>query len=363
MISLLGINGIAMVRDLFALYVFVEVTAVATFILITLRRGHDALEGVWKYLVLSALASVLLLSSIALFLLSAGGITLAEVGTALGAPTAVTWIAVALFLAGLFIKGGLVPFHGWLPDAYTAASAPVSIFMAGVVTKASGIFALIRISQLALGNALPAREVFLVVGGVTAVAGAFLALGQSNMKRMLAYSSVSQIGYIVLALGGDPALGVVAAAFHFFNHAVSKSQLFANAAAIEQELGTLDMDRMGGIAARMPVTGATAAVASLSIAGLPPLAGFWSKLLIVLALWKAGQVGFAILAILTSLVTLAYFLSLQRRVFFGKTLPEWANVREARAGLLVPAAALALITVGVGLAFPLVLRVLLGGGA
>ena len=363
LVALVGINGIAMVRDLFALYVFIEVTAVATFILITLRRGHDALEGVWKYLVLSAVASVLLLSSIALFLLSAGGVTLAEVGTALGAPTAVTWIAVALFLAGLFIKGGLVPFHGWLPDAYTAASAPVSIFMAGVVTKASGIFALVRISQLALGNALPAREVFLVVGGVTAVAGAFLALGQSNMKRMLAYSSVSQIGYIVLALGGDPALGVVAAAFHFFNHAVSKSQLFANAAAIEQELGTLDMDRMGGIAARMPVTGATAAVGSLSIAGLPPLAGFWSKLLIVLALWKAGEVGFAILAILTSLVTLAYFLSLQRRVFFGKTLPEWANVREARAGLLVPAAALALITVGVGLVFPLVLRVLLGGGA
>ena len=363
LVALVGINGIAMVRDLFALYVFVEVTTVATFILITLRRGHDALEGVWKYLVLSAIASVLLLSSIALFLLSAGGVTLAEVGTALGDPTVVTWIAVALFLAGLFIKGGLVPFHGWLPDAYTAASAPVSIFMAGVVTKASGIFALVRISQLALGNALPAREVFLVVGGVTAVAGAFLALGQSNMKRMLAYSSVSQIGYIVLALGGDPALGVVAAAFHFFNHAVSKSQLFANAAAIEQELGTLDMDRMGGIAARMPVTGATAAVGSLSIAGLPPLAGFWSKLLIVLALWKAGEVGFAILAILTSLVTLAYFLSLQRRVFFGKTLPEWSSVREARAGLLVPAAALALITVGVGLVFPLVLRVLLGGGA
>ena len=144
-----------------------------------------------------------------------------------------------------------------------------------------------------------------MVGAVAAVGGAFLALGQTDMKRMLAYSSISQMGYIVMALGGEPALAVVAAGLHFFNHTVSKAQLFANAAAVETQLGTRDMDRMGGIAARMPVTGATSAVATLSIAGLPPLAGFWSKLLIVIALWNAGQRVFAVIAILTSLVTLA----------------------------------------------------------
>ena len=123
------------------------------------------------------------------------------------------------------------------------------------------------------------------------------------------------------------------------------------------------MDRMGGLGARMPVTAGTSAVATLSIAGLPPLAGFWSKLLIVIALWKAGQYAFAVIAILTSLVTLAYFLSLQRRVFFGKILPEWASVREAGPRLLAPALALSLITVAVGLGFPFVLPLLLGGGA
>ncbi len=122
------------------------------------------------------------------------------------------------------------------------------------------------------------------------------------------------------------------------------------------------MDKMGGIAARMPVTGGTTAVATLSIAGLPPLAGFWSKLLIVMALWNAKEYAFAAVAILTSLVTLAYFLSLQRRVFFGKTLPQWAEVREAGIGLLVPVVALALITVLLGLGFPFALHVLLGGG-
>jgi proton-translocating NADH-quinone oxidoreductase chain N len=376
LVALVGINGMAMVRDLFSLYVFVEVTAVATFILITASRNAAsrsaagsgaasmrAFEGAWKYILLSVVASVLMLTSIGFFLLSAGDITFDAVRTALGAPGSLTWVAVALFLCGLFVKGGLVPFHGWLADAYTAAPAAVSVFMAGIVTKASGVFALLRIASSIPGDALPGREILLVVGALTIVVGAFLALGQSNMKRMLAYSSVSQMGYIVLALGGDLRLGILAAGLHFFNHAISKSQLFANAAAIEEQLGTLNMDEMGGLGARMPVTAGTTAVATLSIAGLPPLAGFWSKLLIVLALWNAKEYAFAVVAILASLVTLAYFLSLQRRVFFGKTDPKWTHVREAAPGFLVPVVALALITVALGIGFPFALRVLLGGGA
>jgi multicomponent Na+:H+ antiporter subunit D len=257
----------------------------------------------------------------------------------------------------------MVPFHGWLADAYSEAPPAVSVFLAGIVTKASGIFALMRLAPAALSAAGPGRTILLVVGAVTAVGGAFLSLTQTDMKRMLAYSSISQMGYIVMALGGQPALAIAAAALHFFNHTVSKAQLFTNAAALEAQLGTRDMDRMGGIAARMPVTGGTAAVASLSVAGLPPLAGFWSKLLIVIALWKAGQVVFAVIAVLTSLVTLAYFLSLQRKVFFGTILPEWSEVREAGPGYLVPALALAAITVAIGLGFPFLLPILLGGGA
>ncbi len=368
LVALVGINGIAMVRDLFSLYVFVEVTAVATFILIAGRRmagaqGDRAFEGAWKYILLSVIASVFMLASIGFFMLSAGEITLDAAKAALETGTPLAWVAMALFLCGLFIKGGLVPFHGWVADAYTAAPAPVSVFMAGVVTKASGVFALLRIAQTALGGAAPGREILLVVGAATIVIGAFLALTQTNMKRMLAYSSVSQVGYIVLALGGDLTIGILAAGLHFFNHAISKSQLFANAAAIEKELGTLDMDEMGGIGSRMPVTAGTSAVATLSIAGLPPLAGFWSKLLIVLALWNAKEFAFAAVAVLASLVTLAYFLSLQRRVFFGKPLEKWAKVRETSPGLLLPAVALALVTVALGVGFPFALKVLLGGGA
>ncbi|MGA2642696.1 MAG: proton-conducting transporter membrane subunit, partial [Spirochaetia bacterium] len=299
LIALIGMNGIAMVRDLFSLYVFIEVTSVAAFILVALRDGGTALEGAWKYLLLSAVASVFMLLSVALFLLTAGGVTFDEAAAALAAPTPQVWIAAALFLCGLFVKSAMVPFHGWLADAYSEAPPAVSVYLAGIVTKASGIFALIRLAPAVLSAAGPGRMILLVVGAATAVGGAFLSLTQTDMKRMLAYSSVSQMGYIVMALGGQPALAIAAAALHFFNHTVSKAQLFTNAAAVEARLGTRDMDRMGGIAARMPVTGGTSAVATLSIAGLPPLAGFWSKLLIVIALWKGGQVVFAVIAVLT----------------------------------------------------------------
>jgi multicomponent Na+:H+ antiporter subunit D len=362
LIALIGINGIAMVRDLFTLYIFIEVTSVAAFIMVAVRDEGAALEGAWKYLILSAVASVLMLSGIGLLLMTTGGVSFDAASAALAAPTAEVWIATALFLCGLFVKSAMVPFHGWLADAYSEGPPAVSVFLAGIVTKASGIFALMRLAPAAMTGNGPGRMILLVVGAATAVGGAFLSLTQTDMKRMLAYSSISQMGYIVMALGGQPALALVAAAVHFFNHTVSKAQLFTNAAAVESQLGTRDMDRMGGIASRMPITGGTSAVATLSIAGLPPLAGFWSKLLIIIALWTAGQVVFAVIAVLTSLVTLAYFLSLQRKVFFGTILPEWSEVREAGAGYIVPALVLAGVTIAVGLGFPFLLPILLGGG-
>jgi multicomponent Na+:H+ antiporter subunit D len=173
---------------------------------------------------------------------------------------------------------------------------------------------------------------------------------------MLAYSSISQMGYIVLGLGCGTPLGIVGAVFHLFNHAIFKTLLFVNSAAIEQRTGTTDMNRMGGLGSRMPVTGVTSTIAALSTAGVPPLAGFWSKLIIVIALWQAHDYGFAGIAVLMSVVTLAYLLLMQRRIFFGKTSPEHAGVREAAAGVVVPELVLAALTVAVGLLFPWVLN-------
>jgi multicomponent Na+:H+ antiporter subunit D len=194
--------------------------------------------------------------------------------------------------------------------------------------------------------------VLLVVGLLSILVGAVVALAQKDFKRMLAYSSISQVGYIILGVGAGSALGFAGAVFHIFNHAVFKSLLFVNSAAVEQQTGTRDMDQLGGISAKMPITGFTSVLAMLSTAGIPPLSGFWSKLLIILAVWKAGHEGYAAAAILASLLTLAYFLSMQRRVFFGKPSAACNDLKEAGAFAVLPALMLAAITVGLGLAAP-----------
>jgi multicomponent Na+:H+ antiporter subunit D len=247
----------------------------------------------------------------------------------------------------------LVPFHGWLPGAYSAAPPAVSILLAGIITKVSGIYALIRLATSVLGPSPSINALLLVVGTISIVVGALAALGQSDLKSMLAYSSISQVGYIVLGLGCGTSLGIAGAIFHLFNHSIFKSLLFVNSAAVEEQLGTTDMNEMSGLGARMRVTNITSLIAFLSTAGVPPLAGFWSKLMIVAALWQSAHYGYALIAVLASVLTLAYLLVIQRRVFFGILAEKWSGIREAGLGITVPAVALAAITVGVGLAFPL----------
>lgn len=354
LLAVTGMNGIVLVRDLFGLYVFLEITAAASLVLIVIERGRAAFEGAFKYMVLSAVATALLLAGLALLLIVAGGTSFEEAAAGLRAArgSQLGLLAMALFLGGLAIKAGVAPFHGWLPDAYGAAPPAVSVLLAGIVTKTTGVYTLIRLVEAVFGFAEPVRRLLLVLGLLSVVLGALSALGQRDLKRMLAYSSISQVGYILLGLAAGPGLGAAAAVFHLFNHAVFKSLLFVNASAVERETGTRDLFRLGGLSARMPVTGTTSVIAMLSTAGLPPFAGFWSKLLVVVALWRAGHAGAAAVAVLASVLTLAYLLRMQRRVFFGPLPPALAGTSEASGWALAPALALAAVTVALGLAAP-----------
>ncbi len=360
LLTLAGMNGLVMVTDVFSLYVFIEIVAVASFILILTYKDKFALESAFKYIVLSIAATLFILLSIAIFLLISGNTSFASISNAIKNPqnNKVVMIAVCLFLCGAFTKGGLVPFHGWLPDAHSSAPSSVSILLSGIVIKVTGIYPLIRIMNMG-GGSEPVRQILMFIGATSIVVGALAALGQNDIKRMLAFSSVSQVGYIVLSIGTGTALGIAAAVFHIFNHAIFKSQLFANAAAVEKQAGTRDMDKLGGLASKMPVTGGTSIVAMLSISGIPPLSGFWSKLLIIIALWQGTHYTYAFIAVIASVITLAYFLSLQRRVFFGKLAQGLENIKEAKFGLILPALILALLTIFIGLFFPLIFNKLI----
>ncbi|NLG25513.1 MAG: NADH-quinone oxidoreductase subunit L, partial [Clostridiales bacterium] len=241
-----------------------------------------------------------------------------------------------------------------------SAPSPVSVVLAGVVIKVSGAYAAMRVFRDVFLNDAALGNVMLVLGLGSIVVGALGALGQRDYKRMLAFSSVSQIGYILMGAATGSAIGFLGAVLHFFNHATFKSLLFTGAAAILHKTGTRDMDRMGGLAQKMPVTGTGSVIALLSMAGVPPLSGFWSKLLVIIAVWRVS-VPLAAMALLASALTMGYFMVIQQKVFFGQPAEGMEDVTEDRSLAFVQVL-LSALNVIVGVAFPFLLIYLNGIG-
>ncbi|MDH4196179.1 MAG: proton-conducting transporter membrane subunit [Candidatus Aminicenantes bacterium] len=353
LVMVVGMNGLVLTSDLFNIYLFLEVGAISSYALVAYGLGHDELEASFKYLMLSVVASAFILISIAILYGTTGDLSLGGIARGLRALDNPGLIAVcaALFIAGFGLKAALIPFHAWLPDAHPSAPAPISAVLSGLLIKVSGVYALTRVFLNVFGLTPALSMVLLVLGTVSMVGAAFLALGQKDIKRMLAYSSISQVGYIIVGLGTGTPLGIAGGLFHLVNHALAKGLLFLNSGAIQNATGTRNLDEMGGLAKRMPVTAATNLIGSLSIAGVPPLNGFWSKLLIIIALVQAGHPIFALIAVLTSVLTLWYYLLIQRRAFFGQLNARWAAVKEAPFWMSASLILLAVLCVAIGIFF------------
>lgn len=325
-----GMNGVILAGDLFNLYVLMEIAAVASYALVAFGCERDELEASFKYSVLGTLASSFILIGVALVYGMAGTLNMAHIASRVSesgmGPS--LHIAMALFLCGFGLKAALVPFHAWLPDAHPSAPAPVSAMLSGVLIKAIGIYVLARLIYNVFGAGEGVLEVLRWLAVISMVAGGLLATGQTDMKRLFAYSSISQVGYIVLGLGLGTTLGVVGALYHLVNHSVFKSLLFLNAGTVEYTTGSRNLEQLGGLNRLIPVTGATSLVASMSIAGIPPFNGFWSKLIIIVACVQGGSYGFAAVAVVMSVVTLAYQLKVQRHAFFAAQPPASVAVHE-----------------------------------
>jgi multicomponent Na+:H+ antiporter subunit D len=357
LIMIAGMNGLVLSNDLFTIYLFLEVAAIASYGLIAFGLERDGLEASLKYLLLSSVATAFLLLSIAIVFGLTGSLQLDNIAKGISALNgqSVVGFCMALFILGFGLKAAVVPFHAWLPDAHSSAPAPISAMLSGVLIKVSGIYALTRVCFTVFGLHSGLGQVLMLLGITSILLGAIQALGQNDIKRMLAYSSISQIGYIILGLGVGTPLGILGAMFHLFNHAVAKGLLFLNSGALERSTGTRELDRMGGLARKMPVTAGTSVVGSLAIAGVPPLNGFWSKLLIILALVQAKFYVPALIAILAGILTLWYYLIIQRRAFFGKLNETWNHVTEAPFWMSFAVLLLGTVCVLIGLLFPLVI--------
>jgi len=246
-------------------------------------------------------------------------------------------------MIGFGLKAALVPMHAWLPDAHPAAPTPISAMLSGVFIKATGVYALIRVTTNVFPTMHVTQEALLALGGLSMVVGVFMAIGQWDIKRLLAYHSISQIGYVVLGIGLGTPLGVLGGVFHLVNHAAFKSLLFLGAGAVEFRTGTRQLREMGGLRERMPVTSATTLAASLSISGIPPFNGFFSKLIIIWAAIEAGRYGYAVAAVIVSVMTIASFMKVQKYAFFGTLRERWRNVTEVPVSMLIALVALAVL--------------------
>ena len=358
LIMLAGMNGLLIVTDLFQVYLFLEMAAIASYALVAYGLGQDELEASFKYLMLSAVASGFIVISIAILFGLTGGLSFESVAAGLRGLDVKyeVGICTAFFIFGFGLKAALIPFHAWLPDAHPSAPAPISAMLSGLLIKVSGIYALTRIFLTVLGLTPALSTILMYLGVISIVVAAFLALGQKDIKRMLAYSSISQVGYIILGIGLGTPLGILGGLFHLLNHALAKSLLFLNSGSIQMSTGTRNLDEMGGLAKRMPFTAATSLIGSLSIAGVPPLNGFWSKLIIIVALVQAKMWVFALIAVLASVLTLWYYLMIQRKAFFGQLNERWRDIKEAPFWMTLSTVILGLLCIAIGILFSLIIK-------
>ncbi|MBM3253090.1 MAG: NADH/ubiquinone/plastoquinone (complex I) [Candidatus Omnitrophica bacterium] len=330
-LMLAGMNGIVVTGDLFNLFVFLEIASISSYALVAFGTEEEELEASFKYAIMGSVASSFILLGIALLYSIAATLNMADISleiAKLQSSSRILKFIIVLFIMGFGLKAALIPFHAWLPDAHPSAPAPISAMLSGVLIKVLGVYALIRIFFNVIGTDKTILSILIILGIISMIMGAFLAIGQKDMKRMLAYSSISQIGYIIFAIGIQTPLAIFAGLFHLINHAVFKSLLFLNSGAVEYSADTRNLDEMGGLNNRLIITGHTSLIGSMSISGIPPLSGFWSKLLIILAAVQAKYVGLAIVAILVSILTLAYYLRLQRDAFFGRLNERLKAIKE-----------------------------------
>jgi len=330
LLMIAGMNGVVMGGDLFNIYVFLEVAAIASYSLVAFGTEADELEASFKYQVMGTVASAFILLGIIIIYSITGTLNLADIGRVLKdevieAPIILTGV---LFLVGFGLKGAMMPFHAWLPDAHPSAPAPISAMLSGVLIKAIGIYTLVRIMFNVVGVIPMFSTIMLYISAISMTAGAFLAFAQWDFKRLLAYSSISQMGYVMLGIWLMTPLGILGGLFHMLNHSVFKSLLFLNSGAVVYGTGSRQLKRLGGLNQKMPVTSSTSLIASMSIAGIPPFNGFWSKLIIIMACIQSRHFFLAGLAVVVSVMTLVYYLKVQRYAFWGELQQTLKDIRE-----------------------------------
>lgn len=375
LLCLAGLLGITATGDAFNLFVFLEISSLSSYALISLGRDRRALTASYQYLIMGTLGATFFLIGVGLLYMMTGTLNMADLAVRLPAlgDNRTVLTAFAFLVVGICLKLALFPLHLWLPNAYAYAPSVVSAFLAGTATKVA-VYVLLRFLFTVFGVApllaglLPAA-LLLTLSLVAVISASTVAIFQQDVKRMLAYSSVAQIGYIVLGLSFASETGLIAALVHLFNHAVIKASLFLTLGCIVFRTGSVQLASMAGLGRRMPLTMAAFVLGGFSLIGVPLTAGFISKWYLLLAALEAGWWPVALLVLIGSLLAVVYVWRVVEVAYFSAPGEGMDAVREAPWSLLGPTWLLIAANLWFGIDTGLtvgiagrIARLLLGGG-
>ncbi len=359
-----GAIGIVLTGDIFNLFVFFEILCISSYALTAYEKDKAGTEAAMKYLIQGAVGSAFILVAVAFIYGLFGTLNMAEIASNIDSaePTHLFMI-LALFVVGFGIEAAIFPLNAWLPDAHSSAPSSISAILSGIAIK-TGVYCLARISYT-LMNAQELLILISLIGVVTLLVGEIAAYGQKeDIKRMLAYSSIGQVGLIVFALGVTTYLGIFGALFQVANHALAKSLLFLGTGYMIYNVGSNRLEAMEGLGRKMPFTAIAFTIAVFSLVGLPPFAGFVSKLSIIYAAVQTGQAVFIVfvaLVLLATVIEAGYFFRIVQSLYFRKGVSlEYA--KEAPMTALIPIAILALLIIAIGV-YPQLITGALEGAA
>jgi proton-translocating NADH-quinone oxidoreductase chain N len=317
MMLVTGSLGIVLTGDIFNMFVFIEIVGISGYALTAFYTGRDSAEASFKYLMMGSIASVLLLLAIMIIYSQLGTLNMADIASKIHLMDPKYKVAsFILFVVALGIEAEVFPLNGWAPDAYAEAPGPVGAAFSGIVVKAA-VYALIRYTYT-IFDLSGAFDLLIIIGLITLVVAEVAAIRQDKLKRMLAYSSIGQMGLVFVAFGIGTKEGVFAALFIMLNHAIIKPLLFFSGSYLvyhSKKKHISDVDGMGKLA---PFTSIVFTLGAFSIVGLPPFAGFWSKLSFLVAAANSNMILIIALILIVSVVEIVYYMRVVNRIFFFK---------------------------------------------
>ena len=356
---LLGVSGAFLTGDLFNLYVWFEVMLIASFGLLVVGGSREQLDAGIKYVTLNLVATTLFLIAVGMLYGVAGTLNMADLGRTLpatGNPGLVTTLAVLLLIA-FGSKAAVFPLFFWLPASYHTTSAPVAAIFAALLTKV-GVYAIIRVFTLVFpGESGYAGAIIGVIAALTMITGVLGAASHYDVRRILSFHIISQIGYMLIGLAVATPLALAGSILYVLHHIVVKANLFLIAGAMRLAGGSFDLRRSGGLHRSAPLLAVLFLVPAMSLAGVPPLSGFWAKFIVIKSSLDAGHVTLAVVALVVGLLTLYSMLKIWNEAFWkaspdtsGDPQRQWQASPATRAAMLLPIGALAMITLTIGIA-------------